>query len=193
MPILFGTIASSNQQARADTGVMFPISAITVGSGAPSAITFSSIPATYTHLQIRYIVRTNSTGVEALVLDFNNDNSGSYGFGNHRLEGNGSTASAGNGGGSPYTAMFLNPIPPTNSTANVYGIGIIDILDYANTNKNKVVRSLGGYDANGSGYANISSGAFFKTDAITRIDVKITSGVTFLANSQIALYGIKGA
>jgi hypothetical protein len=190
MPIL-GIWASQNYSRV--TNSYESIASTTVGSGGPSAITFSSIPSTYKHLQIRYIVRTNSTGVEALVLDFNNDNSGSYGFGNHRIEGDGSTVSAGNGGGSPYTAMFLNPIPPTNSTANVYGAGIIDILDYANTNKNKVVKSLGGFDTNGSGYANISSGAFFKTDAITRIDVRITSGVTFLANSQIALYGIKGA
>jgi hypothetical protein len=193
MPILFGTIASSNQQARADTGVMFPLGAVTVGATSSNQIVFSSIPQTYTHLQIRYIARTSSTNPEGFILTFNSDNSGSYGFGNHRIEGSGTAASSANGGGSPYTAMYLNAVPPTNSTASTYSAGVVDILDYANTNKNKVVRGLGGYDANGSGYISLASGAYFKTDAITRIDFSITSGANFLVNSQIALYGIKGA
>ena len=169
------------------------IATTTVGAGGANLITFSSIPATYTHLQIRWIARSSSTGPEALVLTFNNDGSGSYGFGNHRIQGSGTAASAADGGGSPYTAMFINSIPPTNSTASTYASGVWDILDYTNTNKNKVVRGLGGYDANGSLFLSLGSGALFKTDAITRIDFGITSGSNFLVNSQIALYGIRTA
>jgi hypothetical protein len=187
------TTSSSVTIVDPDSGVMYPISTITVDATSVNGITFSSIPQTYTHLQLRYIARTSSTNNEAVILTFNGDSSGSYGFGNHRLEGNGSTATGANGGGSPYTAMFINTIPPTNSTANVYGGGVIDILDYTNTNKNKVARGLGGFDANGSGVLNLSSGAYFKTNAITSIAITITSGVNYLQNSQFSLYGIKGA
>jgi hypothetical protein len=38
-------------------------------------------------------------------------------------------------------------------TASVYSAGVIDILDYANTNKYKTMRILDGTDANGSGEA----------------------------------------
>jgi hypothetical protein len=187
-PIL-GIIASQNYSRSSYES----IATTTVGAGGTSTVTFSSIPQTYTHLQLRYIARSTSTNVEVIILTFNNDSSGSYGWGTHYLTGDGSTAYSGNGGGQPYTTMLLNNIPPTNSTANVYGGGVIDILDYKNTNKNKVARGLGGYDANGSGYVNLTSGAYFKTDAINRIDCSISSGMSFLVNSQIALYGIKGS
>ena len=188
MPIL-GIIASANfRVANSYESIATTTATSTVGT-----ITFSSIPATYTHLQLRLIARSNSSNPEALILTFNNDSSGSYGFGNHRIEGDGSTVIAGNGGGSPYTAMFVGNIPATTSTANTYGAGVLDILDYTNTNKNKILRGLGGFDANGSGLVTLGSGAYFKTDAINRIDLGITSGAAFLANSQIALYGIKGA
>ena len=188
-PIL-GIWASAQQDANVPNSYE-SIATVTVGVSPVNQITFSSIPQTYTHLQLRWIGRSSSTNPEATILQFNNDSSGSYGWGNHRIEGDGSTVTAGNGGGQPYTAMFLNSIPPTNSTANVFGGGVIDILDYKNTNKNKVVRGLGGYDANGSGYLNLSSGAYFKTDAINEIDISITSGANYLTGSQFALYGIK--
>jgi hypothetical protein len=188
-PIL-GIWASAQQDANVPNSYE-SIATVTVGATSVNQITFSSIPQTYTHLQLRWIGRSSSTNPEATILQFNNDTSGSYGWGNHRIEGSGSTATAGNGGGQPYTAMFLNSIPPTNSTANVFSSGVIDILDYKNTNKNKVARGLGGYDANGSGYLNLSSGAYFKTDAITSISITITTGYNYLQYSQFALYGIK--
>jgi hypothetical protein len=104
-PIL-GIWASAQQIANSTS--YFSIATTTVGAGGTSTVTFSSIPSTYTHLQIRYIARGSTTNPEGFILTFNNDSSGSYGWGNHRLEGNGTAASSGNGGGSPYTAMFLN-------------------------------------------------------------------------------------
>ena len=169
------------------------IATVTVGAGGSNQIDFTSIPADYTHLQIRCIGRNSGTSVQGLVMFFNNDSSGSYGFGNHRIEGDGSTITASNGGGSPYTAMFFGITPPTNSTASVFSANIIDILDYRNTNKNKVVRCLGGYDANGSGIVNLGSGALFKTDAITSIQIQSAGGTNYLQHSHFALYGIRTA
>jgi hypothetical protein len=39
---------------------------------------------------------------------------------------------------------------PTNDGAGVFGASVTDILDYANTNKNKVMRDLNGAELNGS-------------------------------------------
>jgi hypothetical protein len=81
---------------------------------------------------------------------------------------------------------------PTNSAgANIYGAGVIDILDYANTNKFKTVRSLTGTDLNGSGQIILGSGLYQQTTAITSITLE-ANGVNWLTNSSFALYGIKG-
>jgi hypothetical protein len=77
-----------------------------------------------------------------------------------------------------------------SSTSNTYGVFIIDILDYANTNKYKTVRTLGGYDANGSGVVSLRSNSWRNTSAITSVKF-YTGGTT--SDSRFALYGIKGA
>jgi hypothetical protein len=68
---------------------------------------------------------------------------------------------------------------------------ICDVLDYANTNKFKTLRSLTGNDRNGSGSIWLDSGLWRSTSAITSI--KFTTGTAFAQYSQFALYGIKGA
>jgi hypothetical protein len=65
-------------------------------------------------------------------------------------------------------------------------------LDYTNTNKNKVYRTLGGFDANGSGEQGLFSGLWMSTSAITSIDL-ITNSGSWTSSSSFALYGIKGA
>jgi predicted patatin/cPLA2 family phospholipase len=76
--------------------------------------------------------------------------------------------------------------------ANIFGAGVIDILDYANTNKYKTVRALSGHDNNGSGYVNFESGLWMSTSAITSIKL-FTAGNVYAQYTQFALYGIKGA
>ena len=76
---------------------------------------------------------------------------------------------------------------------STFGAVVIDILDYANTNKYKTIRSLSGTDYNNtSGAVGLFSGSWRNTNAITTI--KITASSANLAQySQFALYGIKGA
>jgi hypothetical protein len=64
------------------------IAAVTVGSGGAANIEFTSIPSTYTHLQIRGIVR--SDGVNSnLFWQLNSDSSNSN-YNIHILRGTGS-------------------------------------------------------------------------------------------------------
>jgi len=77
-----------------------------------------------------------------------------------------------------------------STDANIRGGFIVDILDYANTNKYKTVRSLNGNDANGSGSMNLSSNVWLSTAAITSLT--LSSSSDFRQYSSFALYGIKG-
>jgi hypothetical protein len=158
------------------------ISTVTVGAGGTSFVTFSSIPGTYKHLQIRWSNPTANTGGNA-VVNFNNDTS-TNNYAMHNVRGNGTTAS---------TLAFTSG----NANATLYGndalrAGVADILDYANTNKYKVSRILGGSDYNGSGIVSLNSSLWINTAAITTI--KLTADVTggWAQYSSIALYGIKG-
>jgi hypothetical protein len=78
------------------------------------------------------------------------------------------------------------------ASANVFGVGITDVLDYTNTNKNKVLRNLGGVDNNGSGRVAMTSGMWLNTNAITSITLVPSVGTSFNEYSQFALYGIQG-
>jgi len=189
MPIL-GIIASSITGGLS-TNSYESIATTTVGSGGSATVTFSSIPATYTHLQIRGIARSleANTGVDVPYVKFNSDSGSNYSW--HQIDGNGSTASAGNG--LSQTFMRGGFIALNNELANTFGAVIIDILDYANTNKYKTIRSLSGTNYNNtSGAVGFFSGSWRNTNAITTITLQ--ASVANLAQySQFALYGIKGA
>jgi hypothetical protein len=79
-----------------------------------------------------------------------------------------------------------------SSTASAFGVGICDILDYTNTNKNRVTRSLTGYDANGSGNSRLYSGLYVSTTTVTSIKLWAEPGSLHTEYSSFALYGIKG-
>lgn len=183
-------IWASSRPTVTDTGAMFPLQVVTVGPAGASEINFTNIPSTYSHLQVRSIVRdTGSSYGYNVSLRFNADSGSNYT--RHNLEGNGSSASA-SGSSSAETSI---PVALTTGGANTSGnfAGFVcDILDYANTNKNKTVRCLAGYDDNGSGYINLRSGAYLQTTAISSIRF-IATGTAFAANSQFALYAVKGA
>jgi hypothetical protein len=167
------------------------IATTTVGAGGASSITFSSIPSTYTHLQIRAIIRgtTSAANVDSIIR-FNNDStSGNYYY-YHQLFGSGSSATS-NTGNTDTTSTLYSFAPADNANANVFGGSVLDILDYSNTNKNKTTRSLHGYDDNGSGFIILRSGLWMQTSAINRIDLTPLLG-NFAQYSSFALYGIKG-
>lgn len=168
----------------APSGAYDSIATTTVGAGGTSSITFSSIPSTYTHLQIRGL-SLNSANVD-YVLRYNGDSGSNYR--GHVLYGDGSSAIAANTFGGTYTG---NDIAFNSGTT--YPVAFVtDILDYANTNKNKTLRGLYGTDANGSGQIVLISGLWMNTSAVTSITITAVSG-TFSQYSSFALYGVKGS
>jgi hypothetical protein len=182
-PIL-GIFASSNFQRI--TTAYESIATVTVGSGGAADVTFSSIPSTYQHLQIRGITRSATSGTQW--ARFNGVTSSSYSW--HYLEGDGANPNTGNGVSD--TRMFMGRINTASDTANAFSASVLDILDYANTNKTKVIRSLDGNDTNGGGNVGLYSGMYNSTNAITSVTLAPQSG-NWNQYTQFALYGIKGA
>ena len=160
------------------------IATVTVGAGGASTITFSSIPSTYTHLQIRGIA--NVSTVDGLYpIRFNSDTGANYAY--HRLTGNGTTTGTANG--TSMTGGKANVGIGFPSGTNIFGPFIMDILDYANTNKYKTMQTLTGGDSNGSGGVEFDSGVWMSTSAISTILLTAASG-TFPQYTTFALYGV---
>ena len=169
------------------------IATVTVGSGGSATVDFTSIPSTYTHLQIRGINRlsTAGTGTLSTIMRFNSDTGGNY-TASHVLFGTGASASAA-ASGTSQTSMVIVNTPKDGNTASAFGILVCDILDYTNTNKYKTIRCLGGYDGNDTnGIVTFRSSAWMNTAAVTSITL-LPSNNNFTQYSQFALYGIKGA
>jgi hypothetical protein len=164
------------------------IETVLVGSGGQSTISFTVIPATYKHLQIRAIGKTNrASWIDDVTLRFNSDTGSNYAW--HSLAGDGSSASA---GAASTTNRIIVGSMAGNSVSNTFGAGVIDILDYANTSKNKTVRSLVAVEDNTNGYLPFNSGLWQNTAAITTITLAPNTGTLFNQHTQFALYGIKG-
>jgi len=184
-PIL-GVWASAQQSAFLP-GDYESIATTTVGSGGTSTITFSSIPQTYTHLQIRCLTRsTEAADGDNVYMRLNGDSASSYAW--HRLIGSGASATSGTNSGVTLGLISINA--GATAPASAFGAAVIDILDYTNTNKNRTVRGLGGYDGNGHGYAAFQSFGYFNTTAVSSILLGTSLG--FAEHSTFALYGIKG-
>jgi len=188
MSPLPGIIASQmSGHLWAPAGAYDALASVTLSASA-SSITFAGIPSGYKHLQIRAIARCNYS---AEILDtywtFNGTSSNYYG--NHQIRGNGSSATAGADSRTDSSTVFV--VPGTATTSNIFGTAVVDILDYANTNKNKTLRSLGGIDANGSGSLWFRSSLWMNTSAITAITISAETTSSFITYSSFALYGVK--
>jgi hypothetical protein len=169
------------------------LASTTVGATAVSSISFAGIPGGYKHLQIRTLIRTNRADTnDSAYITINGDTSANYAT--HRLSATGAAA-----GSFGYTAQvpssgtsWIALATGGNATSNIFAASIIDILDYANTNKYKTLRSLSGNEDN-SGTDNsrfwFMSNLWLNTSAITSITLTATG--SFVTNSTFALYGVK--
>jgi hypothetical protein len=161
----------------------------TVNLSSSGSVSFSSIPQTYTHLQIRATWRSDySSATDGFIMRFNGDSAANYAT--HYLQGDGASATAGAATGG--NAFRYTQAPGAGATSGVFGSAIIDILDYTNTNKYKTVRSLAGFDNNGSGQIALDSGLYItNTNAITSLNFYPNNSNNFVQYTSVALYGIK--
>jgi len=184
MPIL-GTVAS--QFSSKPFGSYESIASAT-GTGSSGTITFSSIPGTYTSLQIRCTSQLSSTSNYAILRPNNDSSTANYTF--HSMYGDGSTVTADGYITGMDGAYSVNGTSSTQN-ASAVGMGIVDIIDYASTTKYKTFRSITGYDNNGTGIIFLISSLWKDTTAISSLTI-VAQGGNFTTGTTFALYGTKG-
>ena len=173
-------------------------SAVTVGAGGATSISFTSIPATYTDLVIQFSGRsTSSTGsYDPLIYRFNTSASG---YSARDVGGNG--ASAGSGSNTTMTSAGAGwtggratdyGICNGSSTSSTFTNGAFYIPNYAGSNQKS--SSLDYVNENNSSTAHMELAALLWTGtaAITQIDLALYYG-SFAQYSTAYLYGVSNA
>lgn len=193
MLIPFGILAASGGAAPG----AFELISTTVLSSAQSSVTFSGLgtsAAAYKHLQIRYTARSSRavSYPDSVGLQVNGDTTvANYKW--HLVGGDSANVASYNGSLSP-AGLFVGAAAGGSSNTNAFAANIVDILDFASTNKNKTVRTLGGSSAS-TGFDNeirLYSSLWLSTSAITSLVIALTSGNNFVTGSRFSLYGSKG-
>ena len=182
---ILGVIASSTRQGQvsADDGVMFPIFTTTVTSTAAS-ITFSNIPSTYTHLQLRGITITGANLGSDLIMRYNSDTGNNYSLhGNYTGGTNANSYSNSNYG---YASCGIQ-----GQSAGPASF-ICDILEYKNTSIYKTSRAISAFQNNSQGNLYAISSNWRNTNAITTISIQAYPSNNFLQGTVISLYGLLG-
>ena len=156
-----------------------------VSGSSTASVVFSSLgtySSTYKHLQIRGTAKTNQGAIFDLIkVQLNGDTGNNYA--RHALLGNGSTVSS---SGISSTG-FVNFAAQGNSTANVFGGFVFDILDAYSTTKNKTTRALAGVTE-----IRLSSGLWMNTASLTSVTLSPEFGSLLIEGSRFSIYGVKG-
>ncbi len=166
----------------------FDLISSTILTGSQASVTFdtSTLGSTYKHLQIRAAYRTSSVSFDSFSkLTFNGS---STSYQSHALFGNGSSVVGQFWNESTYILSLF--AQGNGSTANAFGGGVLDILDFASSSKNTTIRDLSGRTASDP-RISLSSGAWFNTAAVTSVVLTPDTG-NYLTGSRFSLYGIKG-
>jgi hypothetical protein len=189
MPIL-GTVASSRLVAPASAPVYDSISSY-LATGTVSDITLSSIPSTYRHLQIRVMGFSGNFG--SIFMEVNGDTTNAN-YQSTGIWGQHNNATA-------QTSGILRGRPALLPGVGSFQFGttypyvlIIDMLDYKNTNKAKMMRSFHGASSNSTHYndgVGLSGGVWSGTAAINSLRFFLDGGNSYTAGTRISIYGIK--
>jgi hypothetical protein len=190
--VVFGVSLGIMDGASGAAGGSYESIATATGTGSSGTITFSSIPSTYKHLQIRYIAKDSNAadGQVSLTMIFNSDTGANYAY--HELRGTGTTA-FGDGAASQNNISLRSSCFRETSSTQTMGVAILDLQNYSNTSQNKTIRYFSGVDTNNGAAGqriSLGSGLWINTNAITTIS--ITTVTNFSTSSVFSLYGIQG-
>lgn len=167
------------------------IASSTVGAGGATDITFSSIPNTYTDLEILVSARSSvASTIQDISMQVGNgsvDTGTNYSY--RELMGNGSAASSGSGSGG---VKFNSIETAANSTANTFSSNKIYIPNYAgSTNKSMSIDAVTEGNISDT-QVRLQAWLWSSTSAINIIKFTPQSG-NFVQYTSIYLYGITKA
>jgi len=167
----------------------FLITSQTLGSAAAS-VTFSSIPATYTDLVLRFSVRSTGDYIANHILNVNGITTGTA-MSYTELKGTGSAASSTRNSGNPFTIVGV--VQGTDYTSNTFSSGEVYIPSYT-ASQYKPFSTFSVSETNATAaemklLANLNS----SNTAISQIDIKPSDGFSYASGSSFYLYGIKNS
>lgn len=160
--------------------------ATTTATTASPAVTFSSIPQTFTDLILVVSIRANSTPTSfGTGIRFNSDTGSNY----SRTVLYGSGSSAVSFRDTSQTRIFYSA---GSTTASQFNLIRLNIQDYSNTTTYKTIV---GRNDDLSDVTSVSAGLWRSTSAITSITVTPfdDNSTGFATGSSFTLYGIKAA
>ena len=147
-----------------------------------SSVTFSSIPATYDHLEVTVYARTDRSAVNDVVnMTFHTDTTTSN-YDHQELQGAATTVSANTNS----TTYRIGVYPAASEGSNEFGIGTTTIYNYTKTDRDKLRLTVMG----SSERVLMYSRRWEDTSAINQIVLTPNVGDNFLAGSVFTLRGI---
>jgi len=172
-----------NSQAAGGAAGAYDLLETTTLASSASSVTFSGLGSysDYAHLQARWTGRNGSAG-GAVYMRFNGDTGANYV--QHQLYGNGSIAQSGYNDGQSLLSWNM---ADSNTASNVFTSYVMDILDFANSNKLTTGRSV--YGRTEQPVVAVISHLWKNTSPVTSI--VFLGGPTFAAGSRFSIYGIK--
>lgn len=169
------------------------ISSNTLASNVAS-ITFSSIPATYKDLVVRFSARTSISSYtnDSLRMRFNGVDTSSYSYIHMR--------GSGIGGGvttyvltPPETSGFAGLINGNNSTSNTFANGEVYIPNYTSSTQKQFSSFLGQEDNFDTAYVSTLANLSASTSAISSITFLTINDAPLVTGSSFYLYGINNS
>ena len=160
-----------------------------------SSVTFSSIPQTYEHLQLRYtltLAAASNTYQRLWLGDGSADTGTDYSY--HVIYAHDSTAGAWKGTGEA-NGIYAGQAAGNTDKAWTSPT-IVDIFDYVNTNKNTTVQILnwdGGNSTTNADYSTFASGLWADSAAVDTILINNRYANNFLRGSEFTLYGLNSS
>ncbi len=173
------------------SGGMHLIAETVLGSDTAS-IDFSSIPATFRHLRLVYLLRsTVASNQDSVVLTFNADTTNAN-YDRQLLQSGGAT-NTGQESLATTGARNITTIPAASSPSNHFGNGEISVHNFAGTTGYKQAITVGAAWRARTTTLNqlqVQIVSWASTTAVNQITLAPSTGPNFLTGSRVALYGI---
>jgi len=157
-----------------------------------ASVTFTSISASYEHLQIRLSAKSDRNYMsDPIDLTLNTDTTDSNYHATDLYGSNTSTSAY------SYNSRYLGALTGNGNVGGTvveenYSSMVWDFFDYANANKNTSWQ----YSMNTPKIEPVlysASGSWDNTAAITEIKLEVRNGTNFVRGSSFTLYGIKSS
>jgi hypothetical protein len=156
-------------------------------SSSTATVTFSSIPSTYTDLQITFSARQD-TGDLSCFTRFNGDSGANYNY--KTLYGTGTAVGSGSGTGQ--SGLIGWQTAPSGTTTNSFGSTLLYVPNYAGSTQKSVSADFVTENNATAGYQMLWGAVWTSTSAINSVSFTAFSG-NFIANSTFYIYGIKNS